>query len=76
MPLSWNEVLLNIEAVEILGHLHDALEGGGYKGHDLERFLVRVLFCLFAEDTSLFEREGFLGHAHGLGQGGRRAAEV
>lgn len=50
---------VNIEAVEIMGALHDALQGGGYTGHDLERFLVRVLFCLFAEDTGIFERESF-----------------
>jgi len=50
---------INIQAVEIMGRLHDALEGGGYKGHDLERFLMRVLFCLFAEDTGIFEREAF-----------------
>jgi len=50
---------INIEATEMLGELHDALEAGGYTGHDLERFLVRILFCLFAEDTSLFERETF-----------------
>lgn len=50
---------VNIEAVQIMGELHDALEAGGYTGHDLERFLVRVLFCLFAEDTGLFEREWF-----------------
>jgi hypothetical protein len=50
---------INLEAVEILGQLHDALEAGGYTGHDLERFLVRILFCLFAEDTGLFERETF-----------------
>ena len=50
---------INIEAVQILGELHDTLEAGGYKGHDLERFLVRVLFCLFAEDTSIFEPESF-----------------
>ncbi len=50
---------INIEAVEILGNLHDALAAGGYTGHDLERFLVRVLFCLFAEDTGIFERESF-----------------
>jgi hypothetical protein len=49
----------NLQAVELLGLLHDALEFGGYTGHDLERFLVRVLFCLFAEDTGLFERESF-----------------
>jgi hypothetical protein len=50
---------INIEAVEILGQLHDALEAGGYSGHQLERFLVRILFCLFAEDTGIFERESF-----------------
>ena len=50
---------INIEAVERLGDLHDELEAGGYSGHQLERFLVRVLFCLFAEDTGLFERDVF-----------------
>jgi hypothetical protein len=50
---------INIRAVEIMGKLHDALEAGGYKGHELERFLVRILFCLFAEDTNIFEREAF-----------------
>lgn len=50
---------INIEAVEMLGQLHDALESGGYTGHNLERFLVRILFCLFAEDTGLFERDAF-----------------
>jgi hypothetical protein len=50
---------INIEAAEILGELHDALETGGYTGHDLERFLVRILFCLFAEDTGIFDRESF-----------------
>ncbi len=49
----------NIKAAELLGDLHDALEAGGYAGHELERFLVRVLFCLFAEDTNLFERNTF-----------------
>ena len=50
---------VNIEAVQIMGLLHDTLEAGGYTGHDLERFLVRILFCLFAEDTGIFERESF-----------------
>lgn len=50
---------INIEAVELLGNLHDALEKGGYSGHDLERFLVRVLFCLFADDTEIFDPDVF-----------------
>ena len=50
---------INLKAVAIMGDLHDALEFGGYTGNDLERFLVRILFCLFAEDTGIFERESF-----------------
>ncbi|MGH9687395.1 MAG: class I SAM-dependent DNA methyltransferase [Candidatus Acidiferrales bacterium] len=50
---------INIKAVEIMGRLHDTLEDGGYSGHQLERFLVRVLFCLFGQDTGIFEPESF-----------------
>ena len=51
----------NIEAAELVGRLHDALEAAGYRGHDLERFLVRIVFCLFADDTGIFEpRDIFL----------------
>ena len=45
----------NLRAVALLANLHDRLEDGGYRGHDLQRFMVRVLFCLFAEDTGIFE---------------------
>ncbi|MGA2824403.1 MAG: DNA methyltransferase, partial [Bacteroidales bacterium] len=31
----------------------------GYTGHPLEVYLVRLLFCLFAEDTSIFEKDQF-----------------
>jgi hypothetical protein len=55
----WDEDSINLRAVAIMSDLHDALEAGGYKGHELERFLVRVLFCLFADDTGIFERESF-----------------
>ena len=50
---------VNIKAVKLLGGLHDALKKTGYSGHRLERFLVRVLFCLFAEDTDIFEWNSF-----------------
>jgi hypothetical protein len=49
----------NIEASELMGKLHDALKASGYDGHDLERFLVRLLFCLFADDTGIFDRDIF-----------------
>jgi hypothetical protein len=50
---------INLKAVQMMDDLHDALEAGGYPAHDLERFLVRILFCLFAQDTGIFERESF-----------------
>jgi hypothetical protein len=49
------QAAVNIKAAELLGRLHDALEESGYTGHDLERLLVRLLFCLFADDTGIFE---------------------
>lgn len=49
----------NLKAVGLLGNLHDALEDSGYTGHDLERYLVRILFCLFAEDTGIVEPHSF-----------------
>lgn len=49
----------NIKAAELMGKLHDRLEVIGYTGHPLEVYLVRVLFLLFAEDTSIFEIQQF-----------------
>lgn len=44
-----------------MGRLHDELKEAGYTGHDLELFLVRTVFCLFADDTDIFEpRDIFL----------------
>lgn len=49
---------VNIAASELMGRLHDALKASGYGGRDLERLLVRLLFCLFADDTGIFEPRG------------------
>ena len=52
---------VNVKASELVGRLHDALKASGYEGHDLEVFLVRTVFCLFADDTGIFEpRDIFL----------------
>ncbi len=51
---------VNIEAAELVGRLHDALDAAGYRGHDLERYLVRIVFCLFADDTGIFEPRDIL----------------
>lgn len=49
----------NIKAAELMGKLHDRLEEIGYSGHPLEVYLVRILFCLFAEDTTIFDKQQF-----------------
>ena len=49
----------NIEAAEKMGKLHSQLKAVGYDGHALEVMLIRLLFCLFAEDTGIFEKYQF-----------------
>jgi hypothetical protein len=46
---------VNIKAAAALGRLHDALKASGYVDHPLEVLLVRLLFCLFADDTGIFQ---------------------
>jgi len=50
---------VNIIAAELMGKLHDALKPT-YDGAPLERLLVRLLFCLFADDTGIFPERGIL----------------
>jgi hypothetical protein len=50
---------VNIAVAEKMGELHDALLASGYKGHKLEVFLVRLVYCLFADDTGIFPKDHF-----------------
>jgi type I restriction-modification system DNA methylase subunit len=50
---------VNIKAAERMGRLHDQMKETGYSGHALEVYLVRLLFCLFAEDTGIFQPRQF-----------------
>ena len=47
------------KAAEKLAKLHDLLKSHGYTDHNLELYLVRILFCLFADDTGIFEKNSF-----------------
>ena len=53
------EIELNTDASYKMAKLHDALKENGYEGHALEVYLVRLLFCLFADDTGIFEKGTF-----------------
>jgi len=60
-----NQQKINEKAAEKMADLHDEIKKTGYDGKDLENYLVRLLFCLFAEDTGLFGENGaFLNYLH------------
>ena len=50
---------INLRAVAIMDDLHETLEAGGYSGTNWSASWCVILFCLFAEDTGIFEREAF-----------------
>lgn len=45
---------VNKQAAYAIAALHEKLIASGFVGHDLEVFLTRLLFCLFADDTGIF----------------------
>ena len=53
---------VNIQAAVKMAKIHDALKEFGYEGHELEVYLVRLLFCMFAEDTGIFPKDAFLNY--------------
>jgi hypothetical protein len=42
------QAAINQRAAEKMGGLHDVIKATGYAGKDLETYLVRLFFCLFA----------------------------
>lgn len=56
------ELPINRKAAEQIAKLHEALLAANYKGRDLEVFLTRLLFCLFADDTGIFGDDGIFRH--------------
>jgi len=53
------EPAVNLKAAELMARLHDTLEDAGYPDHHRQVFLVRLLFCLFANDTGIFDSKAF-----------------
>lgn len=52
-----DEVLVNTRAAELMGDLHDAIKASGYIETALEVFLVRAMFCMFADHTGIFDEQ-------------------
>jgi len=51
---------VTIAAAERIGKLHDLLAADGFSGQDLQLLLIRIVFCLFADDTGIFPQRGSL----------------
>ncbi len=49
----------NKGAAELIGNVYDALVAGGYD-HKIDRLLMRLLFCMFADSTGIWRRGLFL----------------
>ena len=49
---------LNVKAAELIAKIHRDLNSSGYSEKDLEFFLNQLVFCLFADNTSIFQPRG------------------
>lgn len=48
------ETPINRDAAYAISKIHETLLRANFKGRDLEVFLTRLLFCMFADDTGIF----------------------
>lgn len=48
---------VNVKAAEAMATLHNQLRDDNYNGHDLEVLLVRLVFCMFADDSGIFDHQ-------------------
>ncbi|GAA2544975.1 hypothetical protein HD598_001289 [Neomicrococcus aestuarii] len=49
----------SIKAANLMARLYEHLESTGYDDHQASVFLIRTLFCLYADDAGLWERDLF-----------------
>lgn len=61
---------VNVKAASKMADLHNAMEAIGYDGHYLEVYLVRLLFCLFADDTGIFPKGSFQNYVENSSEDG------
>ena len=47
------------KAAQLMADLYVQLEKYGYEGHEASVFMVRILFCLFADDTRMWKTDLF-----------------
>lgn len=52
----------NLVATGYMATLHDAVLASGYDPHALREWLTRILFCLFADNTNVWDKDAFRLH--------------
>lgn len=57
--LEKDEEEVNKEAANLIANVYDSLSRKGHNTEEVAIFLSRILFCLFAEDTGIFENNQF-----------------
>ena len=58
-PVHSDKGAVDLKATARMNKLFEALQGHGYPMHELEVYLARLLFCLFADDTGIFTQDAF-----------------
>lgn len=53
------EIEVNTDASYKMARIYEAIKEFGFSEHELKIFLVRLLFCLFADDAGIFEKDIF-----------------
>ena len=48
---------VNAAAAHKMGELHDQLDNSGYNPDHLNEYMVRTMFCLFGDDTGIFDKD-------------------
>lgn len=54
-----DEEAANLKATALLGDLHEGIKATGYDEHALREWMTRILFCVFADDTEVWDRAAF-----------------
>ncbi|MFD1039359.1 class I SAM-dependent DNA methyltransferase [Virgibacillus byunsanensis] len=54
-----DEIPVNEDAVKLMVKLYDSLDKNGYTGHNLAVLLIRILYCLFSDDTGIWDKNHF-----------------
>jgi len=70
-----DQIEVNVKAAEKMAKLHDLLKNHGYDGQELRVYLVRLLFCLFADDTGIFPKDSLYKYVEDSKQDGSDLSE-